>query len=82
MRLMGTNEWRKIWGKLEAAARCTALALRPEARLRRIGALLEGVMTWVRRWAERGANMEQTDENHVRSSKHRGDREEEKRARR
>ena len=49
MRLMGTNEWRKIWGKLEAAARCTALALRPEARLRRIGALLEGVMTWVRR---------------------------------
>ena len=58
MRLMGTNEWRKIWGKLEAAARCTALALRPEARLRRIGALLEGVMTWVRRWAERGANME------------------------
>jgi hypothetical protein len=46
---MGTNEWRKIWGKLEAAARCTALALRPEARLRRIGALLEGVMTWVRR---------------------------------
>lgn len=58
MRLMGTNEWRKIWGKLEAAARCTALVLRPEARLRRSGALLEGVMTWVRRWAERGANME------------------------
>jgi hypothetical protein len=58
MRLMGTNEWRKIWGKLEAAARCTALVLRPEARLRRSGALMEGVMTWVRRWAERGANME------------------------
>ena len=47
--MMGMDEWRKVWGTWEAAARCTSLVLRPEARLRRSGALLEGVMTWVRR---------------------------------
>jgi hypothetical protein len=65
MRLIGTNDWRKIWGKLEAAARCTALVLRPEARLRRSGALLEGVMTWVRSGLREGRTWSTTEKNHV-----------------